>query len=62
MFNYGFFDYDYQHNVFVDKTIKSEEIIDYRNKRFVNTNYKDKFEYLFDSKQKYYSWGSYWNN
>lgn len=62
MFNYGFFGYDYQHNVFLDKSVKSEDIINYRNKRFENTSYKNKFEFIFDSTLKYYNWGSYWNN
>lgn len=62
IFNYEVTDYDFEHNVFLDKPIKSEDVIDYQNKRFPDDNFEDKFEKIFDTILHYKCRGSYWNN
>ena len=62
IFNYEVTDYDFQHNIFVDKPIKSEAVIDYQNKRFEDSNFEDKFEKIFDTTLDFKHRGTYWNN
>lgn len=62
IFNYEITDYDFQHNLFLDKSIASEAVIDYQNKRFADDNFEDKFEKIFDTTQIFKQRGTYWNN
>ena len=59
-FNLTFFDYNYNSNMFLDKSIPSKSIIDYKNNFFDSDEYRQKF--LPFEKTTYKKNGSYWNN
>jgi hypothetical protein len=59
-FNLTFFDYNYNSNTFLDKSIPSKSIIDYKNNFFDSDEYRQKF--LPFEKTTYKKNGSYWNN
>lgn len=62
IYDYNVIDYDYQHNTFIDKSIKSADIIDYQNKKFPNTSYDEKFEKIFNTKFHFKHRSTYWND
>jgi hypothetical protein len=58
--NLKFFDFNYNENKFLDKSIESKSIIDFKNKFFESDKYRPKYEFF---KEKDFSRNaSYWNN
>jgi hypothetical protein len=55
-------DYDIQHDKFVDKSIKEQDLLNIYNKHFQVEGYKDAFEKRFESKRSYRTRTTYWNN
>lgn len=62
IFDYEIVDYDFRYNKFIDRSIKSEDIIDFQNRFFSDKNFISKFEKIFDTTTIYKHRGTYWNN
>ena len=57
-------DYDYQHNIFVNDKVKNEDIVNSRNKSYVDFSppYFQKYEKLYDSSLDFTHKVTYWND
>ena len=56
------FGFDMQHNKFLDKSVKHEDLIKYYNQHYQEDVYKDKFEKVFQTTLKFVDRGTYWNS
>lgn len=63
-FTHKITDYDYQHNVFVSRKLKNEDIVDLRNKTYIDFSppYFQKYEKLYDTKLDFSRKVNYWND
>ena len=62
MYDKKIVDYDYLHNVFVNKPIKEQDLLDIYNKHVDIGGYQDRFEKRFTSTLKYVSRSTFWNS
>ena len=62
MYDKKIVDYDYLHNVFVNKPIKEQDLLDIYNKHVDIEGYQDRFEKRFTSTLKYVSRSTFWNS